>query len=86
MNLKDGSQYDKFIFDGAKNLAVMYGQDVTGMQLALFNLGVRDNSLLYKVELAQTSLDYEPKYYKGVMCDEGVVDAVKDCLLIVHEF
>ena len=86
MTPQDADRYDRLIFDGARDLAVRYGQDVNAMRLALTNMGITDHILLYAVEEAQVSPDYELDTYRGAMCDEGVIETLKDCLRPLYGF
>lgn len=86
MTPEDAARYDKLIFDGARDLAVKHGRDVIDMRLELMGMGVTNRDLLYAVEDAQSSPDYETKYYRGKMCDEAVIETLKDCLRQLHGF
>jgi len=87
MNAVDTERYERLIYDGARDLAAKYGQDTQGMRLALVGLGGNiDLELLREVMLAQRSPDYELENYRGHQCDEGVIEAVKDYLRVVHGF
>jgi len=78
--------YDRLIFDGARDLAVAHGRNVSSMRSALEAMGVTDQQLLDIVGRNQTADDYEEIGYRGAMCDEGVIEALKDCLRPLHGF
>lgn len=72
--------YDAVVFDGARDLANTYGQNITGLRQALLALGITDMKLLQEVATQQLHPDYFLDTYRGKKCDEGVVEAVKECL------
>ena len=37
-------------------------------------------------EDAQNSPDYDPENYRGKMCDEAVIETLKDCLRPLYGF
>jgi hypothetical protein len=86
MTPQDTVRYDTFIFDGARDLAAKHGQDVPSMRAELMAMGVTDSELLFAVEDAQSNPDYELENYRGAKCDEGVIEALKDCLRPLYGF
>ncbi len=73
------AEYDRLVYDAARDLAVKYRRNTSGMRKALFDLGVNVD-LADRVADAQQSPEYEEIMYRGQMCDEGVIETLKDCL------
>jgi hypothetical protein len=86
MTPQEAVRYDTFVFDGARDLAAKFGQDVLGMRTELMAMGVTNRDLLYAVEDCQTHPDYELENYRGARCDEGVIESLKDCLRPLYGF
>jgi len=79
-------RYDRLIYDGARDLAAEYKRRIQPMRDKLIEMGVRDANLLDAVVDAQVSPHYQPSNYRGEMCDEGLIEALKDCLRPLHGF
>jgi hypothetical protein len=77
--------YDLLIFDGARDLAVEHGRDTQSMERALQDLGIPQDRINAVLE-AQNSADYYENLYRGEMCDEGVIETLKDCLRPLNGF
>ena len=84
-NPSDIKEYDILIDDGARDLAIKYRGDIVGMRKALLALGIPALSII-KVLEAQQSPEYEEIKYRGGMCDEGVIESLKDCLRPIYGF
>ncbi len=78
-------RYDRLIFDGARDLADQFRNDESGMILTLNAFGVSEENLK-SVLSAMCAPDYSEAMYRGKMCDEGVIEALKDCLRPLHGF
>lgn len=79
-------RYERLIYDGARDLAVKHGRHRIDMRNELIEMGVRDFRLLDAVMEAQKSPYYKLSLYRGKECDEGVIEALKDCLCPLHGF
>ena len=86
MTPKETIRYETFVYDGARDLAAKYGQDVIGMRSELMAMGVTNLDLLIAVEEAQSSSDYRLENYRGAKCDEAVIETLKDCLRPLYGF
>jgi hypothetical protein len=87
MDTKDGLRYDTLVCDSARMLATQYKKDVRGLQRHLEALGVSDEGHLYGVREMQTDKDYaECADGYGLVYDEGVYEAIKECLRPLHGF
>lgn len=86
------NMYDRLIYDGARDLAADAGRDVAKLRAALVAMGMTDELLLEDVALSQQEDDatdewsggYQEENYRGKMVDIGVIEAVKDCLRVIH--
>lgn len=86
MTPQDTIRYETFVYDGARDLAAKYGQDVPGLRAELVAMGVTNQHLLHMVEASQIDPDYEVENYRGAKCDEGVIESLKDCLRPLYGF
>lgn len=77
--------YEKLIYDGARDLAELGKKDANALCVKLELMGVSP-AMNTTVMLALTSEDYNETLYRGAMVDEGVVEALKECLRLVHGF
>ena len=72
-------RYDRLIYDGARDLAAEHKRRIQPMRDKLIEMGVRDANLLDAVVDAQVNPNYQPS-------DEGLIEALKDCLRPLHGF
>lgn len=87
MNERDGLRYDVLIYGQSALLAAEHGKDVNGLRKTLEALGVTNEDHLAGVAEAQTDKEYSAtKDGRGLRYDEGVYEAVKDCLRPVYGF
>jgi len=87
MNERDSLRYDVLIYGQAALLAAEHGQDVRSLRATLMALGVTDKGQLASVREAQSDKDYcKTEDGRGLRYDEGVYEAVKDCLRPVYGF
>ncbi len=87
MNAKDGLRYDTLVCDAARILATQYKKDVKGLRTHLEALGCTDEGRLEGVREMQTDKDYRvSRDGYGLRYDEGVYEAIKDCLRPIHGF
>jgi hypothetical protein len=82
--------YDRLVFDKAADTALHIGRDTELAKKVLLPMFVMENidvryDLIEAVQFAQTHLDYEVSTYRGREVDEGVVEAIKEILRVVHE-
>lgn len=86
MTPQDANRYDSLIFDSARDLAAKHGRNIIAMRTELRSMGVINCNLLYEVGIAQSSPLYYLENYRGKMCDEGVIETIKDCLRLGCDF
>ena len=87
MDHKDGLRYDVLIYGQAALLAAQFQKDVKGLRETLEALGVRDKASLAGVALMQTAKDYyRTRDGRNLWYDEGVYEAIKDCLRPIYGF
>lgn len=87
MNERDSLRYDVLICGQAALLAAECGKAVNGLRAMLEALGVTNEQDLANVAAAQRDRHYlETKDGRGLEYDEGVYEAVKDCLRPVYGF
>ena len=87
MNERDGLRYEVLIYGQGALLAAEYGRDVKGLRKTLEALGVTDEGHLAGVVEAQINNDYRAsRDGRGLRYDEGVYEAIKDCLRPVYGF
>jgi hypothetical protein len=87
MDRRDGLRYDVLIYGQSALLAAEFGKDTKGLRETLEALGVTDEHKLEGVREAQTDKEYEEsRDGRGLNYDEGVYEAIKDCLRPVYGF
>lgn len=87
MTRKDSLRYDTLVIGQAALLAAAFKKNIEGLRETLEALGVTDRNDLAGVEEAQTHKDYwEDTDGRGLTYDEGVYEAIKDCLRPVYGF
>lgn len=87
MNERDSLRYDVLIYGQAALLAAECGKDVNRLRATLEALGVNDDYALANVADAQSDRHYlATRDGRGLNYDEGVYEAVKDCLRPVYGF
>lgn len=87
MNERDSLRYDVLIYGQAALLAAEHGKNTKSLRATLEALGVTDEGQLDGVREAQTDKEYrKTKDGRGLRYDEGVYEAVKDCLRPVYGF
>lgn len=67
------------LYDSARDLAVKHGRNTASMAEDLCEMGATPSEICAVMD-AQVSSDYQETYYRGAMCDEGVIEALKDFL------
>ncbi len=85
MDKFDAERYDRLIYDGARDLAFKNRKNIRQMHADLLKLGAPMNAINDVIEAMQ-SPDYYEENYRGKKCDEGVIEALKDCLRPLHGF
>lgn len=87
MNHKDGLRYDVLIYGQAALLAARFEKDVKGLRETLEALGVKNKARLAAVAEMQTAKDYRrTRDGRNLWYDEGVYEAIKDCLRPIYGF
>lgn len=87
MTRNDSLRYDTLVIGQAALLASAFKQNVEGLRETLEALGVTDPVHLAGVWESQTHKDYvEETDGRGLTYDEGVYEAIKDCLRRVYGF
>jgi hypothetical protein len=85
MTTSEKRKYDLLVFDGARNLAVAYRNDTDGMRTALQNMNA-PIPLINEVIREMNDPAYKETNYRGEMCDEAVIEALKDILRHIYGF
>lgn len=87
MNKRDNLRYDVLIYGQAALLAAEHGLNIKSLRATLEALGVTDEGQLEEVRKAQTDKEYYASQDgRGLWYDEGVYEAVKNCLRPIYGF
>jgi hypothetical protein len=79
------TDYESKIYDGARDLAVAHRDEPMAMFHALEDLGAPPEDC-HEVMQAMLSSGYRETLYRGAMCDEAVIEALKAALRAVHGY
>ena len=85
MTAEAQERYETLVYDGARDLAVKYQKAGVMLKRVLLELGAPED-LADAAGRATYAPEFELAPYRGAACDEGVVEAVKDCLRVVYGF
>ena len=87
MNERDSLRYDVLIYGQAALLAAEHGRNIKSLRATLEALGITHEGYLEEVREAQRDKDYRAiRDGRGLRYDEGVYEAIKDCLRPVYGF
>lgn len=78
-------RYERLVYDQARDISDRFRGDPDGMRkhLGLFR---GNKELVDAVVEAMNDPDYEEIMYRGKMCDEGVIEALKNYLRAFYDF
>lgn len=85
MTPEDNVRYDREVYDAARDLAVTHRKNRRTMSAALMALGFTEDETIV-VKQKQAAPDYWEDEYRGKMCDEGVIEALKEGLRRINGF
>lgn len=78
MDTREDQLYDTIVYDGARDLAALFGKDIKGLLTALVYLTNGFGSLDAVIEAHRSQC--ELVNYRGKMCDEGLIEVLKECM------